>query len=66
MTISKKQKSLINDVNFEIELKGYSEKIVDSKQKNGLRENTINSLGKFGFRIERIPSSNFKVFKITK
>lgn len=66
MKPSKKQKAIIEDVNFQINLKGYSEQIVDSKQKNGLKESTIKSLLHFGFNIEIVPDFNFKIFKVTK
>jgi hypothetical protein len=59
------QANVIENVNFQIELKGFATLIVDTKQRKGLRESTVQSLSKFGFTIQRIPDANFKVFKIS-
>jgi hypothetical protein len=66
MKCSQPQASLISDVLFQISLKGYSDQIVDTYQKSGLKENTIKSLSHFGFHVERIPSYDSKSYRITK
>jgi hypothetical protein len=65
MKISNRQQALINDCNFQIQLKGYAELIPDYRQRFGLKENSILALKNKGFNVMRVKNYGVTIYKIT-